>query len=167
MLRYYNDIGLFTPDRIDSETGYRYYSVRQLSQLNRVLALKELGLSLDQVKRLLKEEVSASEIRGMLTLKKAQIEQTIQAEAARLRAVESRLTQSRTLSAHTTPRSATGPVQCMPQKHELEHRRLNQRPLLCESAKQALAPLLRALKPMTPKPTKLLILQPAIRCLAS
>lgn len=93
LLRYYSDIGLFTPDRTDSETSYRYYSVRQLSQLNRILALKDLGLSLEQVKRLLEEEVSASEIRGMLTLKKAQIEQTIQAEAARLRAVESRLTQ--------------------------------------------------------------------------
>ena len=91
LLRYYDDIGLFTPIHSDRETGYRYYSVQQLAQLNRILALKDLGFSLDQVKHLIADEVSPEEIRGMLSLKKAQIEQTIQSEAARLRAVESRL----------------------------------------------------------------------------
>lgn len=91
LLRYYDDIGLFKPIQSDRATGYRYYSVQQLAQLNRILALKDLGLSLEQVKRLLEDEVSPDEIRGMLALKKAQIEQTIQAEAARLRAVEVRL----------------------------------------------------------------------------
>ncbi|MGF1514269.1 MAG: MerR family transcriptional regulator [Elainellaceae cyanobacterium] len=92
-LRYYGDIGLFTPIYSDRDTGYRYYSVHQLAQLNRILALKDLGLSLDQVKHLVEDEVSPEEIRGMLALKKAQIEQTIQTEAVRLRAVESRLQQ--------------------------------------------------------------------------
>ena len=92
-LRYYDEIGLFMPIQSDRDTGYRYYSVQQLTQLNRILALKDLGLSLDQVKRLVEDEVSADEIRGMLTLRKAQIEQTLQAEAVRLRAVESRLQQ--------------------------------------------------------------------------
>ena len=91
LLRYYDDIGLFTPIRSDRETGYRYYSVQQLAQLNRILALKDLGFSLDQVKHLIADDVSPEEIRGMLSLKKAQIEQTIQSEAVRLRAVESRL----------------------------------------------------------------------------
>ncbi|MEM9157032.1 MAG: MerR family transcriptional regulator [Cyanobacteria bacterium P01_F01_bin.33] len=90
-LRYYDDIGLFTPIRSDAETGYRYYSVQQLVQLNRILALKDLGLSLEQIKRLLADEVSPEEIRGMLALKKAQIEQTLHTETVRLRAVESRL----------------------------------------------------------------------------
>lgn len=93
LLRYYDDIGLFCPINSDKDTRYRYYSVQQLSRLNRILALKDLGLSLEQVKRLLEDEVSPDEIRGMLALKKAQIEQTIQTEAARLRAVESRLQQ--------------------------------------------------------------------------
>lgn len=91
LLRYYDDIDLFTPIHSDRETGYRYYSVQQLAQLNRILALKDLGFSLDQVKHLMTDEVSPEEIRGMLSLKKAQIEQTIQSEAVRLRAVESRL----------------------------------------------------------------------------
>ncbi|AFY38161.1 transcriptional regulator, MerR family [[Leptolyngbya] sp. PCC 7376] len=93
LLRYYDDIGLFTPIHSDRDTSYRYYSVSQLSQLNRILALKDLGLALDQIKRLVSDEVSPDEIRGMLSLRKAQIEQTLQAEAMRLRAVESRLQQ--------------------------------------------------------------------------
>ena len=92
-LRYYDEIGLFTPIQTDRETGYRYYSVQQLAALNRILALKDLGLSLEQIKRLVEEEVSPEEIRGMLTLRKAQIEQTIQSEAMRLQAVELRLQQ--------------------------------------------------------------------------
>ena len=90
-LRYYDDIGLFRPSSSDRDTSYRYYSVQQLAELNRILALKDLGLTLDQIKRLIEDEVSPDEIRGMLTLKKAQIEQTIQTEAVRLRSVESRL----------------------------------------------------------------------------
>ena len=93
LLRYYDEIDLFRPIKSDRNTGYRYYSVRQLTQLNRIIALKDLGLSLDQIRCLIKDEVSTDEIRGMLALKKAQIEQTIQIEAMRLKAVESRLQQ--------------------------------------------------------------------------
>ena len=49
LLRYYDSIGLLRPVRIDPATGYRYYSADQLPRLNSILALKELGLSLDQV----------------------------------------------------------------------------------------------------------------------
>jgi len=93
LLRYYDSIGLLRPQRIDPETGYRYYSAGQLQQLNRILALKELGLSLDQIGRMLDERISAAEIRGMLALKKAELEQSLAAEAARLRHIESRLLQ--------------------------------------------------------------------------
>src|SRR5581483_10239178 len=43
LLRYYDEIGLLSPQSIDPETGYRYYSARQLPRLNRILVLKELG----------------------------------------------------------------------------------------------------------------------------
>jgi DNA-binding transcriptional MerR regulator len=93
LLRYYDSIGLLRPQRIDPETGYRYYSAGQLERLNRILALKELGLSLDQVARMLDDKISAAEIRGMLALKKAELERNLAEEAARLRHIESRLTQ--------------------------------------------------------------------------
>jgi DNA-binding transcriptional MerR regulator len=93
LLRYYDEIGLFKPAHIDQWTAYRYYSARQLPRLHRILALKDLGLTLDQIARLVEEEVSAAEIRGMLTLKKAQVEQTVNEEMARLRSLEARLQQ--------------------------------------------------------------------------
>ena len=93
LLRYYDSIGLLRPQRIDPETGYRYYSAGQLERLNRILALKELGLSLDQVARMLDDKISAAEIRGMLALKKAELERSLAEEGARLRHIESRLTQ--------------------------------------------------------------------------
>jgi DNA-binding transcriptional MerR regulator len=46
LLRYYDSIGLLSPGRTDPTTGYRYYMADQLARLNRILALKELGLSL-------------------------------------------------------------------------------------------------------------------------
>ncbi|NDJ34769.1 MAG: MerR family transcriptional regulator [Chloroflexi bacterium] len=93
LLRYYDQIGLFSPARVDPESGYRYYSAQQLPQLNRILALKDLGLSLDQIAHLLDDGISPGEIRGMLLMKKAQIAQTLQEEIQRLRVIESRLQQ--------------------------------------------------------------------------
>jgi DNA-binding transcriptional MerR regulator len=93
LLRYYASIGLLAPKRIDPATGYRYYGADQLGDLNRILALKELGFSLEQVARMLGDKVSAGEIRGMLALKKAELERTLHAEESRLRHVESRLQQ--------------------------------------------------------------------------
>lgn len=91
LLRYYDKIGLFTPEKVDSWTGYRYYSAYQLPQLNRILALKELGLSLDQIKRLIENDVSSDEIRGMFTMQKMQLERQLQEGVARLRLIEARL----------------------------------------------------------------------------
>jgi DNA-binding transcriptional MerR regulator/effector-binding domain-containing protein len=93
LLRYYDSIGLLSPQRIDPQTGYRYYTAGQLAHLNRILALKELGLSLEQVGRMINDRISTDEIRGMLMLKKAELERSLSAEAARLRHVESRLQQ--------------------------------------------------------------------------
>ncbi len=93
LLRYYDSIGLLSPQHVDPATGYRYYTAGQLERLNRILALKDLGLSLDQVARMIDGKISTDEIRGMLMLKKAELERTLSEEADRLRRVESRLQQ--------------------------------------------------------------------------
>jgi DNA-binding transcriptional MerR regulator len=92
-LRHYDQLGLLAPTHTDSSTGYRYYSASQLPQLNRILALKEMGLSLDQIKRMVDNEISPDELRGMLMMKKAQIEQSLHEELARMRYIESRIDQ--------------------------------------------------------------------------
>jgi DNA-binding transcriptional MerR regulator len=92
-LRFYDQLGLLQPAHIDAQTGYRTYSIRQLPRLNCILALKELGLTLEQIGPLLKDDLSPAELRAMLTMKRAQVEQTLRAEEARLRHIESRIAQ--------------------------------------------------------------------------
>jgi DNA-binding transcriptional MerR regulator len=92
-LRYYDRVGLLKPTEVDRFTAYRYYTIAQIDRLNRILALKDLGLSLDEIGRVLCEDPSPAEIRGMLRLKQAQLRQTIEEEQLRLKRVEARLRQ--------------------------------------------------------------------------
>ena len=55
-LRYYDERGLLSPAHVDPQTGYRYYSASQLSRLHRILALKDLGFSLEQIAMCLEEQ---------------------------------------------------------------------------------------------------------------
>ncbi len=92
-LRYYDKIGLLKPAEIDRFTGYRYYSASQLPRLNRILALKDLGLSLEQIAQLIDGDLSPDQIRGMLRLKQVEIQGRLEEEQARLARVEWRLRQ--------------------------------------------------------------------------
>ncbi len=91
LLRYYDEIDLLKPNHTDKFTDYRYYSAAQLLDLNRILALKELGLSLEQIRRILRDKISTEELQGMLLLKKAESEQQLLAERQRIDNIESRL----------------------------------------------------------------------------
>lgn len=114
LLRYYDEIGLLSPEATDPHTGYRYYSARQLPRLNRILVLKDLGLSLDQIARLLEQETSTEVLQGMLTLRKAQIEQAVQEDLTRLRMVEARLSQIEALGLIQEPDVILKPVPSQP-----------------------------------------------------
>lgn len=91
MLRHYDSIGLLRPAHVEPASGYRFYEAAQLADLNRIVALKDLGFTLEQVGSILAEHVSAAELRGMLRLRKAEIEVQIEAETSRLARVEARL----------------------------------------------------------------------------
>jgi DNA-binding transcriptional MerR regulator len=91
MLRHYDAIGLLRPAAVDAASGYRYYRADQLGRLNRVVALKDLGFTLQQVQSILDDQVSADELRGMLRLRRAQLEAQLTADAKRLAGVEARL----------------------------------------------------------------------------
>lgn len=54
-LRHYDEIGLLPPARVDVMTGYRYYSSEQLPKLHRIMALKQMGLRLDQIQSLIND----------------------------------------------------------------------------------------------------------------
>jgi DNA-binding transcriptional MerR regulator len=91
MLRHYDAIGLLRPATVDPASGYRFYQAGQLAELNRLIALKDLGFTLQQVRVILAEQVSVAELRGMLRLRRAEIHAQIEAETARLARVEARL----------------------------------------------------------------------------
>jgi len=91
-LRYYDETGLLRPVHVDHFTGYRYYSAQQLPRLHRILALKDLGFSLDQIVMALRDNITPQELRGMLTQRKAEQERRVREEQERLTRLETRLT---------------------------------------------------------------------------
>ncbi|HSL29202.1 MAG TPA: MerR family transcriptional regulator [Anaerolineales bacterium] len=93
MLRHYDQLGLLKPSYTDTFTNYRYYSAEQLPRLNRILALRDLGFSLEQIADMLDEELPSEQLLGMLRLKRAEIEQQMQAEQLRLARLEARIQQ--------------------------------------------------------------------------
>lgn len=91
-LRHYDDVGLLKPVSVDKFTGYRYYSISQLPRLNRILALKDLGFSLGQIEQVL-NNLTVDELRGMLKLRQAEVEQHLADEQGRLARINNRLRQ--------------------------------------------------------------------------
>ncbi|GAA2773204.1 MerR family transcriptional regulator [Saccharopolyspora taberi] len=91
MLRHYDALGLLRPAHVDPSSGYRSYDASQLSRLNRIIALKDLGFTLQQVAAILDENVSVEQLRGMLRLRQAELEAALAADRARLTRVEARL----------------------------------------------------------------------------
>lgn len=76
-LRFYGETGLLKPVSVDRFTGYRYYEFGQLPRLHRILALKDLGFSLEEIGRLLESGLSGEQMRGMLELRRTGIRQKV------------------------------------------------------------------------------------------
>lgn len=90
-LRHYDDLGLLEPVEVDGLSGYRYYVLDQLPRLHRILALKDLGFSLEQVARLLEDGLPPDDLRGMLRLKQSELRQQVDEGLDRLERLEARL----------------------------------------------------------------------------
>ena len=91
MLRHYDQLGILRPERVDPTTGYRSYGTAQLARLHKLLALRDLGFTLEQIGELLRVEPPVEELRGMLKLRQAEIEQRVDEEKARLGRVDAHL----------------------------------------------------------------------------
>lgn len=85
-LRHYDEIGLLKPEHVDQYTGYRYYTTSQLPTLHQIITLKQMGLSLQNIKEVLKNP-KALDI--FLELKEQDILQTIRDEELRLNKIRS------------------------------------------------------------------------------
>jgi DNA-binding transcriptional MerR regulator len=91
LLRYYDELGLLRPAHTDSSNAYRYYTATQLGQLNRILVLRDLGFTLEQITRVMQDGVTAEELRGMMVMRRAAIEQAQSEQALQLKLLESRI----------------------------------------------------------------------------
>ena len=92
-LRYYDEMDLLKPVKVDTFTGYRFYAADQLPRLNRILALKDLGFSLEQIKLMLADGLTPEQLRSMLTIQRQEVEKRLAGEQERLSRIEARLRQ--------------------------------------------------------------------------
>lgn len=91
MLRHYDKLGLLKPNNKDKWTNYRYYTLDQLPRLHQILALRDLGLSLEQIRGLLDDPGANDLLYEMLQVKQRDIEDRLAEEQARLDRVAARL----------------------------------------------------------------------------
>jgi len=73
-LRYYEEVSLITPKYIDESNGYRYYESNQLIEVSRIISLKQIGLSIEEIKKII---VNHEDLKSILENKKIEIENTI------------------------------------------------------------------------------------------
>ncbi len=92
-LQYYDEIGLLKPASVDSENDYRYYALAQLPELNRILALKDLGFSLRQIEAVLGQALPVDAFRELLQRKRDEIAVRLRTEQKTLARLEARLQQ--------------------------------------------------------------------------
>jgi DNA-binding transcriptional MerR regulator len=90
-LRFYDEIGLLRPASVDSRTGYRHYRPQQLEELASILALKNLGVSLANVRDLLSRQGSGKNRRELLSELKRTIEESIQSATQSLECINAAL----------------------------------------------------------------------------
>ncbi|MDD4323420.1 MAG: MerR family transcriptional regulator [Eubacteriales bacterium] len=64
-LRYYDEIGLFKPQYRDSDSGYRYYSYKQIYPLANIVFLRKQGYSLNEIKDFLKNVSMEGRLRNL------------------------------------------------------------------------------------------------------
>src|SRR5262249_4303587 len=79
MLRRYHDVGLLEPDRVDAQTGYRYYSLEQVPTAQVIYRFRELGMPVREVSELMSvvdPDARTALIAQHLQRLEAQLEQT-------------------------------------------------------------------------------------------
>ncbi len=83
-LRYYDDIGLLKPDVVDPFTGYRYYTAARLGDCLRILTLKELGFTLDEIRL----HLETGDTAVLVEQKQAELTALMEQTAEKLRRLE-------------------------------------------------------------------------------
>ena len=90
-LRHYDELKLLEPAHVDELTDYRYYAVEQLPKIHRIVALKDMGFSLQEIQALTEDSLSLSDLKAMLERKQSEVNAKLRAEQERLMLLEARL----------------------------------------------------------------------------
>jgi DNA-binding transcriptional MerR regulator len=83
-LRAYDELALFRPVWVDPSSGYRYYSPAQLPELRRILALRQLGMPLEEIGAL----VRGGDLRSALDRRRVDLERERRQVEERLTALD-------------------------------------------------------------------------------
>ena len=87
-LRYYDKIGLFPADRVDSDSGYRYYRPERIHDFETITELKGLGFSLEEIKRYLSSPEATQKL--LLSERRRALRERIELEQARILRIDER-----------------------------------------------------------------------------
>lgn len=74
-LRHYAKEGLLIPSYVDENTGYRYYESNQLLDISKIISLKQIGLSLSEIKKIMNQEL---DMKTILNQKKEKLQGNIE-----------------------------------------------------------------------------------------
>lgn len=88
-LRLYNKMGLFRPEYIDPETGYRYYTADQMPVLNTILVLKGIGVRLAEIKQLVDSDIRPELLTKILSKRQEYWENQIEIAKFNIENIES------------------------------------------------------------------------------
>jgi DNA-binding transcriptional MerR regulator len=108
VLRSYDGLGLFRPVWTDPSSGYRFYSPAQLPELRRILALRDMGIGLAEIGRL----VAGGDLREALVRRRDELERERREIERRLASLQIRVEMG--ASASTEPDVVVRPIPAEP-----------------------------------------------------
>lgn len=83
-LHHYDELGLLPPHKIDEQTGYRYYAASQIPRLHRIMALKALDFSLQEIAQIIGDDTTTAGMVTRLEQKEAQLRTELKARQEKL-----------------------------------------------------------------------------------
>lgn len=92
-VRHYDKIGLLRPAAVDARTRYRRYATAQLRELSSILALRDLGLSLLEIRAFVARTGPCSDWRALLLRLRQSTQHTIEKATQSLNNIDAALNQ--------------------------------------------------------------------------
>lgn len=121
MLRHYEKLELLIPIYVDKITGYRYYNAKQLTEINNIILLKEMGFSLVSIKELVEDKDNVPKLKEMLTKQREVIAQENESIKNRLLILDKTI---ENLNKETNIMEYTVLLKEMPQRHVISVRQV-------------------------------------------